>query len=383
MQKAARFIGAFIIFLAAIVGAYAAVLWLQQSGGFPPGTDTGGLSILEKDFAPFIGAFVIFLATLVAAAFAMLGAHTMQKAARFIRDFIIFLVALVGAYAAVYLLQQSGVFGTDADGLNIFEKDFAIVGGLATLVAAAFAILGGHTWMRRFYEGHKLAQDYQKNRAYADLDEFYIRLLSIAIEKPYLRNPYPVPPNSKNLDTPYKAYPAGPPLALTGHPVEHYELQYEAYAFMIWNFLETIHDRCEEHPDLLDTWAPIVSAENEIHRGWFLQQMRDQAEKAAVADDPKRHVRSDKFCHGFQVFIFDRNFRKSNRHATQPSAQYHYWPYKHVVGFFGKEEDRPFKKPQPTAFINGTRVLVWPPEQKAPSSPATTSVPATGVPVMN
>jgi hypothetical protein len=283
----------------------------------------------------------------------------MQRAARFFVEFFIFLGALAAAYTAVSWLQSSGYFPTDTNGLSTFEKDFAIVGGLATLVAAAFAVVGGHTWIRRFYEGHKLAQDYQRNRAYADLDEFYNRLLSIAIEKPYLRKPHAVEANSTNLDAPYQAYPDGPPLDLAEHPVEYYELQYDAYAFMVWNFLETIHDRCEEHPDLLDTWGPIVSAENDIHRGWFLQQMREQAEKAALAEDPKTHVRSDKFCQRFQVFVFDRNFQIIHPNATQPSLKYQNWPYTKVYAFVG-EKDRTFNNPQPTALINGSRVRVWP-----------------------
>jgi hypothetical protein len=83
--------------------------------------------------------------------------------------------------------------------------------------------------------------------------------------------------------------------------------QYDAYAFMVWNFLETVHDRCQEEPTLLGTWAPVVAAENELHRGWFLQQMRIQIEHKRR--DGTNYVRSDKFCEHFQAFIFDMRFK--------------------------------------------------------------------------
>jgi hypothetical protein len=47
--------------------------------------------------------------------------------------------------------------------------------------------------------------------------------------------------------------------------------EYDAYAAMVWNFLETIVDRCEGTADrhLRDTWYPIVATENAMHRTWF------------------------------------------------------------------------------------------------------------------
>jgi hypothetical protein len=81
---------------------------------------------------------------------------------------------------------------------------------------------------------------------YAELDRLYFELLKIGLERPYLR--------------------ASPPPSDPGKASE-----YEAYAFMVWNFLETVVDRCEgtSNQVLRDTWYPIVATEGELHRAWF------------------------------------------------------------------------------------------------------------------
>jgi hypothetical protein len=81
---------------------------------------------------------------------------------------------------------------------------------------------------------------------YAELDRVYFELLKIGMERPYL------------LD-----YPAAPDPAKAR--------EYDAYAFMIWNFIETIFDRCQgwSKRRLRETWYPIIAAENARHRRWF------------------------------------------------------------------------------------------------------------------
>jgi|SRR5437588_12130067 len=79
---------------------------------------------------------------------------------------------------------------------------------------------------------------------YAELDRMYFDLLKMAIERPYLLE-------------------AG----AASDPVRQRE--YELYAFMIWNFLETVYDRCGKNKQLTETWYPVVAAENKQHRKWF------------------------------------------------------------------------------------------------------------------
>jgi hypothetical protein len=81
---------------------------------------------------------------------------------------------------------------------------------------------------------------------YAELDRVYFELLKIGLERPYLRAPTP----------PTEATKAS---------------EYEAYAFMVWNFLETVFDRCDStsNRNLRETWYPVVATECALHRAWF------------------------------------------------------------------------------------------------------------------
>lgn len=81
---------------------------------------------------------------------------------------------------------------------------------------------------------------------YAELDRVYFELLKIALERPWL------------LDFPATSDPSR-------------QREYDAYAFMVWNFVETIYDRCQGwgKKRLRDTWYPVIKAENDLHRKWF------------------------------------------------------------------------------------------------------------------
>lgn len=47
--------------------------------------------------------------------------------------------------------------------------------------------------------------------------------------------------------------------------------RYSAYAFIMWNFIETICDKCAKDKSLMDTWAPIITTEAALHSKWFLE----------------------------------------------------------------------------------------------------------------
>src|SRR5215469_15362436 len=81
---------------------------------------------------------------------------------------------------------------------------------------------------------------------YAELDRVYFELLKIALERPYL------------LDFPTS-------------PDPNKQREYDAYAFMVWNFVETVFDRCQGwgRKRLRETWYPVITAENALHRQWF------------------------------------------------------------------------------------------------------------------
>jgi hypothetical protein len=49
------------------------------------------------------------------------------------------------------------------------------------------------------------------------------------------------------------------------------KIQYDMYAFMVWNFIETIVDRCQNNKPLSETWSPIIAVEAKKHYGWFIK----------------------------------------------------------------------------------------------------------------
>ncbi len=79
---------------------------------------------------------------------------------------------------------------------------------------------------------------------YGELDKNYFDLLNMAVERPFLRSPD----------------------SLTD---EEQRKSYDIYAFMVWNFLETIVDRMKDHSGLAETWLPVLEAEVTLHRAWF------------------------------------------------------------------------------------------------------------------
>ena len=83
---------------------------------------------------------------------------------------------------------------------------------------------------------------------YAELDRVYFELLKIGLERPEL------------LD-----------LATARSPDPSKAREYDAYAFMVWNFVETVFDRCQgwSKGRLRETWYPVIAAENARHRVWF------------------------------------------------------------------------------------------------------------------
>jgi len=54
------------------------------------------------------------------------------------------------------------------------------------------------------------------------------------------------------------------------------EVEYDIYAFIVWNFLESIYDRCMLDHDLQKTWFPIIQAERKIHLSW-IQESENRA----------------------------------------------------------------------------------------------------------
>lgn len=78
---------------------------------------------------------------------------------------------------------------------------------------------------------------------YAELDRMYAELLSIAVEKSKLRN--------VEIELDQSAF---------------------TYAYMVWNFIEAVHDRVFDHNSdkkLRDTWRAVIRVEYELFGPWL------------------------------------------------------------------------------------------------------------------
>ena len=110
---------------------------------------------------------------------------------------------------------------------------------LSTILAAAAIFLYIIFWFK-----DKTSNDYDV------FDNLYLDLLKTGMEYPKFRD---IAKTNK-----YKS-------AFT----EDELIQYEVYAFITWNFIETILDKGDEK--LLITWLPCVKYEASLHIEWFTQ----------------------------------------------------------------------------------------------------------------
>jgi hypothetical protein len=104
-------------------------------------------------------------------------------------------------------------------------------GGLLALAAIIISIV---TFRRQIETEH-----------YKLIDQMYFNIKAIALQEPAFNDP--------------NAARASPALAA----------KYEVYAFMVWNFLETVYDSCEDDRSLRETWQPVLAYEAMLHRDWL------------------------------------------------------------------------------------------------------------------
>lgn len=93
---------------------------------------------------------------------------------------------------------------------------------------------------------------------YTELDRMYFDLLQMAVENPHLIDPAAARDGKQ-------------------------QREYDTYAFMVWNVMESIYDRCHGDNELCETWYPVIDTEEQRHRRWF--------------EDPRNRVKfKDRFC---------------------------------------------------------------------------------------
>jgi len=132
-----------------------------------------------------------------------------------------------------------------------------IVSSAATILAAIAILLYIMLWYRE-----------KSDKSYEVFDATYLDILKTAIEYPSFRN--------SSLTNDYENLFKGDE-----------KIRYEIYAFICWNFCETIFDKGDD--ELMETWSVVLDTENSLHRKWF--------------DNPEN---TGKFKESFRQFISDK-----------------------------------------------------------------------------
>ena len=144
--------------------------------------------------------------------------------------------------------------------------DWEAVTALGTVVLALATILlaGGVILEFGRYRGEKrTAETNQRHQFYTQLDSVYYDIQRQIIVRPHLASP-------------------------AGEKTADEAVQYDAFAFMVWNFIEAIYDYGESDAALKETWGVIMVYEATLHRAWF----EDPRNHLKFKDRFRRHIRA-------------------------------------------------------------------------------------------
>jgi hypothetical protein len=190
--------------------------------------------------------------------------------------------------------------GVDCSGL--LKADLWIGGAFAAIFFMVPLLITANSFIRQMRSAH-----------YSELDRTYMDVLRMAMDHPFLRDRALIPQYVQYLRSQEEWLVAR---GLAGDPPKweadiwerrtEEARRYDSYAFLVFNFLETIHDRCDENRDYLGrpeaklrgTWEGIIGDEYNMHREWF--------EYETV---PNTAYRSTKFCIEFAEFIWSERWR--------------------------------------------------------------------------
>lgn len=142
-----------------------------------------------------------------------------------------------------------------------------IVSSTATILSAIAILLYIILWYKD-----------KSSNSYDTFDATYLEILKTGMENPSFRNPKMTNDYLKSFS-------------------EDEKIKYEIYAFITWNFCETIVDKGDV--ELLKTWMVVIETENSLHRNWF--------------DNPENHP---KFKVSFRNHI--ENILPNNLYKTNP-----------------------------------------------------------------
>lgn len=133
-----------------------------------------------------------------------------------------------------------------------YELVNLIVSSISTILAGVAILLYIIMWNKE-----------KENSNYDIFDTTYLDILKTGMEYPKFRNPI-YTRNYKNSDD------------------ENDIIRYELYAFICWNFCETIIDKGDKA--LLETWGIAIDVEKSLHETWFNAEENKNKFKASFRE---------------------------------------------------------------------------------------------------
>jgi hypothetical protein len=85
----------------------------------------------------------------------------------------------------------------------------------------------------------------ERDTFYATLDRTYFEIQKLIVEHPHLSQPNPAGKTPEQI------------------------IQYDAFAFILWNFIEAIYDYSKQEKLLAVTWGCVLRYEAGAHSAWF------------------------------------------------------------------------------------------------------------------
>jgi hypothetical protein len=92
----------------------------------------------------------------------------------------------------------------------------------------------------------------KSGKAYTDVDGMYMQLLKIAMDNPCLRKPDKIMSIKEEEERIIQ------------------KEKYDLYAYMVWNFIETIYDN--SWINVSETWQPTIQLEAQLHKMWLKEE---------------------------------------------------------------------------------------------------------------
>lgn len=123
--------------------------------------------------------------------------------------------------------------------MNNLELLGFVVDCLSTLLAATAILIYIHFWIKD-----------KRINSYNVFDSLYQDILKTGLEFPQFRNAE----KTKDYKNSFS---------------EDQLIQYEIYAFMCWNFCETVYDKKDKR--LMRTWLVVLEEERNLHLQWIYQ----------------------------------------------------------------------------------------------------------------